>query len=272
MHEMIGWNEGKPCHTMPGDITLAVSTQYHSFPERFEWVAENGFAMAYAPNGNHLGQIREHVLPYLNKGVPVRYHGYFPGFEIGDVDSIKAQEALDLHKRAIDAMGGLGEQVMTVHIGLVPRIELSNEHIKKNLAALVDYADKKDVVISLENLRVGLTSNPEIVVDLAETCGCLITMDVGHAVTCDRVINGELKVPQIIDMFAHLLKEVHFYEYETDTHYAPADMSILGPIVDGLLKTDCTWWTIELNSYSDILNTRRLARQYILNHKIVLAA
>jgi sugar phosphate isomerase/epimerase len=250
-------------------ITMAVSSQYHSFPDRFEWIAENGFAMAYTPNGARLDQVRAHVLPYLSRGVPVRYHGYFPGYEIGNVDSHKAAEALELHMRSVDAMEGLGEQVMTVHIGLVPHIELSYDHVQKNLATLIDYAARKGVVISLENLRFGLTSDPEVVVELAEKCGSSITLDVGHAVTCDRVINGEMTVPQIVEMFAHLLKEVHYYEYETDSHYAPADMSILGPVIDGLLETDCTWWTIELNSYSDILNTRRLTEQYVSGQKFI---
>lgn len=266
------WNPDRQSSGALGDITLAVSTQWHAFPKRFEWIASNGFAMAYTPEARQLQRTREHVTPYLEMGVPLRYHGYFPGFEIGDADRRKAEEALHLHMRAIDAIGGLGEQVMTVHIGLVPKIELSNEHIRKNFSLLVEYAGKKGVSICLENLRTGFASNPEVVVELAEKCGSRITMDVGHAVSCERVASGEVTVVGMVNMFSHLLEEVHFYEYETDNHYAPSDMSILGPIVDVLRETDCTWWTIELDSCADILKTRRLVEEYALGRKFVAAA
>jgi hypothetical protein len=40
-------------------------------------------------------------------------------------------------------------------------------------------------------------------------------------------------------------------------------MSILGPIVDRLLETRCSWWTIELNEYAEALATRRLLLDYL---------
>lgn len=253
-------------------ITLAVSTQWHALPDRFEWIAANGFAMAYALNAMKPHLTKEHITSSMNNGIPVRYHGYFPGFEIGAADKQKAEEALTLHKKAIDAIMGMGEQVMTVHIGLVPHIELNYEYIVRNLCQLVEYADKKGVKICLENLRTGLTSNPETVVELSEKCGALITLDVGHAVSCERVATGDITVIQIIEMFRHVLEEVHFYEYETDTHYAPVDMSILGPVVDALFATGCKWWTIELTSYDDILNTRRLVKEYLMEKMSSIAA
>lgn len=254
------------------DITLAVSTQWHVFPERFEWIAENGFAMAYTPNARQLQHTKQHTAPYLKNNIPIRYHGYFPGFEIGDADRQKAEQALNLHMQAIDAINGRGEQVMTVHIGLDPHIALNYEYIVNNLCRLAQYARQKGITICLENLRTGLTSNPETVVELAEKCGTSITLDVGHAVSCERVAGGEITVIGIVEMFRHLLEEVHFYEYETDTHYAPSDMSILGPIVDALCETNCKWWTIELTSYKDILNTRRLVEEYLEGKMRSLAA
>jgi hypothetical protein len=73
-------------------------------------------------------------------------------------------------------------------------------------------------------------------------------------------------------MFAPLLKEVHFYESETGIHHAPHDMSVLGPIVDQLLLTDCKWWTIELDDFNEILNTRKLVADYLADKKDRLAA
>lgn len=257
---------------MLGNITIAASTQWHTFPDRFDWLAENDFAMAYTPNAKDLELTKEHIEPYLNSGTPIRHHGYFPGFELGNKNPSLARQALSLHKKSVDAMTGLGEQVLTVHAGLVPSIELDHDIVIENLSKLVTYSKKRGVTISLENLRFGATSNPETVLRWSKESGSAITLDVGHAVSCDRVRKGELTVEHIIEMFSHNLKEVHFYEYETDDHYAPKDMSILGSIVDGLLETQCKWWTIELNSYEDILNTRSLINDYLIGKIAKIAA
>jgi len=258
-------------HQNLDDITLAVSSQWHTFPQRVDWIAEQGFAMAHTPDARNLQQTPEHVQPYLDQDIAVRHHGYFPGFELGDSNAEKAQAALALHKQAVDIIAGLGEQVITVHIGLVPTIQLDSGRTEENFCKFVEYARSKGVTIALENLRRGPASAPEYVVDLARKAGSAITLDVGHAVSSDLVEHGESSVPEIIDMFSHSLIEVHFYEYETDNHYAPKDMSILAPIVDELLKTQCSWWTIELDEHKDILFTSNLVQDYLAS-KYRLAA
>lgn len=254
------------------EITLAVSTQYHAFPERFDWIAENGFGMAYTPDPQNLHHTPQHLAAYLKQNVPVRHHGFFPGFEIGDADKEMADLAFDLHKKAIDAMVGSGEQVMTVHMGLVPSIVLNEERLVANLGRLVQYAEKRGVRLSLENLKHGPTSNPHTVLHWAQQSGSAITLDVGHGVSCEMVQNGTITMEQVIAMFADRLLEVHFYEYETTTHHAPEDMSILAPIVDRLVETDCRWWTIELIDFADVLFTRELVTSHLASHQKVRAA
>jgi len=254
------------------DLTLAVSTQWYVFPEKFDWLSQHGFGMEYAPNFEQFHLIKEHLNPYIEKQNPVRHHGYFPGFEFGNTDAQKAEQALQLHMRLVDAVQGCGEPVMTVHVGLPPFIELNHKRVIQNLTRLVEYSRERGVTICLENLRKGPTSNPEIVIDWAEKSGSSITMDIGHAVSCERVTNGDLNVPDIVRMFSHLLEEVHFYESETDKHHAPKNMSVLGPVIDQLLKTNCRWWTIELDAYDEILTTQKLIYDYLADKAQPLAA
>jgi sugar phosphate isomerase/epimerase len=117
--------------------------------------------------------------------------------------------------------------------------------------------------ICLENLRRGPSSDPETVVAWAEASGTMLTLDVGHMLGCDQVESGVLAVPEIVEMFAGRLAEVHIYESETDRHYPPQDMTILGPIIDRLRATQCTWWTIELDDYAEALATRALLLDYL---------
>ena len=119
------------------------------------------------------------------------------------------------------------------------------------------------IIICLENLRHGLTSDPNTVLNWAQVSGSMITLDVGHAVSCERVQSGALSVVDFVEAFADRLHEVHMYERETDRHYPPRDMSILGPIVDRLLETECKWWTIELDDSAEALATRNLLLDYL---------
>ncbi len=257
-----------PPTTKPGNlhpVTLAVSAKWHVFPEKFDWLIQKGFSLEYTPDPNNLTNSSNHLTPYLNEGARVRHHGYFPGYEIGDKRPDRARQAMQLHYQALEAIKGLGEQNITVHVGLTADIKLDHDLVIQNLRSIVRYGQKHGITVSLENLRFGPTSNPEIVLKWTQLTGAKITMDIGHAVSSERVAKKELSVPQIINMFCHDLVEVHFYESETDRHHAPQDMTILGPVVDKLLTTHCSWWTIELDTYEDILRTRDL----LLNHLLL---
>ena len=118
------------------------------------------------------------------------------------------------------------------------------------------------ITICLENLRSGPTSNPETVAEWARESGAMITLDIGHAVSCQRVKEGTLTPLDFVETLADRLHEVHMYEREENRHYPPQDMSVLGPIVDRLLDTQCRWWTIELARYDEALATRRLLLGY----------
>ena len=81
----------------------------------------------------------------------------------------------------------------------------------------------------------------------------------GHAVA--EAPHGGAQAHQV---GADRLVEAHMYERETDRHYPPQDMAVLGPIIDRLLAAPlCTWWTIELNDCDEALATRALLLDYL---------
>jgi sugar phosphate isomerase/epimerase len=177
---------------------------------------------------------------------------------------------MKLHFQVLDAIRNVGEPHMTVHVGLDFGMPLNHDRTVENLSRLVKYGRRHGITISLENLRRGPTSDPEILVAWAEQSGSRITLDVGHAVSCRKVRNKEVSVLQIIDMIGRKLTEVHLYEFETDRHHAPHNMRILGPVVDRLITTGCPWWTIELDATEDILRTRELVyRHFAFNRPLL---
>jgi sugar phosphate isomerase/epimerase len=243
--------------------TIALSAKWHTYPERFRWAAEHGFALEYSPNPDSLDSLARHLDPFLRVGVAVRYHAFFPGYEIGHPEPGAAQEALDLHLRALEAMQARGEQVLTVHIGLHREHPVDPDRAVQNLTTLVERGQTMGITVCLENLRRGPTSNPRTVVAWAEAARAMLTLDAGHMLSCQQVQSGAFAVHEFIDLFAHRLVEVHMYEEERDRHYPPRDMTILGPIVDRLLTTPCTWWTIELDDCAEVLATRALLLHYL---------
>jgi sugar phosphate isomerase/epimerase len=242
--------------------TIALSAHWHTYPHRFEWIAEHGFAVEYSPNPRAFDQLPIHIDPFLEAGVPVRYHGFFPRHEFGHADATTAERAVYVHLSALEAMHGRGEQVITLHIGLNPEVPLDPSRALTNLSRLVQRSRGLGITVCLENLRRGPTSDPETVAEWARESGAMITLDVGHAVSCQRVHDGELTPLDFVEMFADRLWEAHVYERETDRHYPPQDMSLLGPIVDRLMTTHCRWWTIELDDLNEALATRTL----LVNH------
>jgi len=243
-------------------IRLAASVKWFEFPEKFDIMEEKSFSFEYTPDYQHLDLLPVHLKPYIQRGIEVRHHAFFPGLELADVHDEKSERSLALHLKMFDIMAGLGEMVVTVHVGLHPEIELSPQKAIDNLCRLVDYAGKLGITVSLENLRRGMTSNPHTVLDWAKRSGCSITLDLGHVLSSDFTRNGGPDILEVIGMFGSRLEEVHFYEKETDRHYPPKDMAILGPVVDALLETTCTWWTIELGDPHEIGFCRKIIREY----------
>jgi sugar phosphate isomerase/epimerase len=254
---------GHPDQAADRRPVIALSAHWHTYPQRFSWAAAHGFALEYAPDPASLASLAQHVAPFLEAGIPVRYHGFFPDHEFAHADAEAARRGLDLHFSALEAMHGLGEQVITVHVGLHRRNPLDPGRAVDHLARLVERGRQLGITVCLENLRKGPTRDPETVVAWATASGAMITLDVGHAISSPHVQDGELSALDFVTAFAPRLAEVHMYEQETDRHYPPRDMRILGPIVDRLLETGCAWWTIELDDYVEALATRALLVQYL---------
>ncbi|MDH4138695.1 MAG: TIM barrel protein [Anaerolineae bacterium] len=243
--------------------TIALSARWDTYPDRFRWIVEHGFALEYSPNPEAFDLLPKHVDPFLEAGIPVRHHGFFAGYEIGHHDAAIAERAMRVHMVALEAMRGRGEQVITFHVGLRREDQIDPGRAVENLSKLVEHGRGLGIAVCLENLLRGPTSHPENVAAWARASGAMITLDIGHAVSCQRVQCGELTALDFLEMVADRLFEVHMYERETDRHHPPQDMTILGPIVDRLLVTRCTWWTIELDDYAEALATRSLLLNYL---------
>lgn len=244
-------------------ITLAVTAKWPTYPKRLDWILNNGFALEYAPNPEMLESFPNKIDPFLEKGLVVRYHAYLPSYEIGHANQAMAERGLQMHKKMMDQIHGKGEPVLTVHIGLRPADPIDKNRAISNLKALVDYGKPLGLTICLENLRRGLTSDPSNVYDWAEKADSKITLDIGHAISCDHVKSGKLTAYDYINKFADRLHELHLYGYESDRHYPPQSLSEIEGLLDIAKSINCNWWTIELDDYDEIQFTKGLVSGYL---------
>ena len=245
---------------------FAASVKWTHDPQRIQWLYEQGLGVEFSPNPQDVASLKQQLQPCLNYHLPVRLHAFFPGDELGDVSVEGANRARHKHVALLEHAADILETpVVTCHFGLRPEPKVAMAQLEDSLGQLVQRAKALGCVVAIENLRTGLASDPALVARLAEVTDAQITLDVGHALSCDKVGRGEITVREIINLFALRLAEVHYYERETDHHHAPQDMQILGPVVSDLCQhTKVTWWTIELDSTTEIAHTVKITREYLL--------
>ncbi len=236
---------------------LAFSAGHTDCPARLDWARKNSRALEYSPDPARLDLLPEQVLPFTQAGIPVRFHTRYFGCEFGHADRYQARKALEIHQQTLKKIQGLGEPVVTVHTGLGPNLPVKEEHIKDNLSRLVEFASRLGITVCLENLRLGHAGNPCKILEWSLASGAMITLDTGHVFGCDMVRSLEVNPLDILEMFGFRLMEVHIYGSEDDVgHHPIKDIRSMLPLMNHLLQTECTWWTVELEVPGEAETTR----------------
>jgi len=180
------------------------------------------------------------------------------GFHAPIVDLGKANNnALNILKNIIDKISDY--DYLTLHI--TNRKEPNIDVLISNLSKLVDYAKKRNVKICIENLRVGFSSNPNNLIEIADLTDCLITFDIGHVDYENRV--------EYIEIFSDRIYNVHVYELEIPKigHIAPKNLKNLKLTLDKLLDVGCDFWLIELMNIDDIIRTKKMCEEYLKEYR-----
>lgn len=194
----------------------------------------------------------------------VRYHCPLAKFEIAHINPYISKTSVKLLKKCIDVIKAFDAQYLTLHIGGASTIEeLSWDTAVKNLSELVNYGAKKDVVVCVENLRSGWTSDPVLFSKLVELSGAKITFDIGHANSSVYASSGEVTSLDFLKTISDFVANAHIYEAEDPDHIAPDNLSIIGPVLEELVKTPCDWWVVELDDCDSIEKTRSLLQGFL---------
>lgn len=187
-------------------------------------------------------QMRKAFFAKLDENSDLYYTFHLPttDVEIAHKEHQIARGSLEYLKMNIEYLAPWlkGQQVspsLVLHIGSnsIATAELDWERGLENLKELVDYAKERNGEVSLENLKVGWTTDPKTHLAMCEYAGTSITFDTGHAASNPKVLSGELNLVDYAGQLAERIHHVHFYSYEDldqGKHIPPQGWDEIGAI------------------------------------------
>lgn len=200
------------------------------------------------------------------------FHAPVNDAQIAIKDQIYSKVAFDYLKMYIDFLGEVSPANLTIHIGSrdIPLEDLSWDNAMDSLKRLVEHGHSKNVRICVENLAYGWTSNPELLMQIAESTDTYITFDIGHTTGGPWVRENNGTSLEFLDIIASRVLNAHVYEYENDRgeHEVPVDDSKISPVLDRLSDIGCNWWVLELSTYKDTEDTLTVIKKYLESRKI----
>lgn len=198
------------------------------------------------------GLWRERIDSIGNDGLDVYLHSPTVDLNPASINRGIREETLRQLKETVDMAAGIGASYVTTHPGLIhkpiPRIwEMCMELALQVLGEVADYAKSNNVILSIENMpnkpTYLCTSAPELD-RFRQHCGCGVTIDVGHAITC-------LDPASFLKLEGISYLHVNDNMGDKDSHLCPGD----GILDLNLLKMHDRM-IIELNDYGNVIRAR----------------
>jgi sugar phosphate isomerase/epimerase len=196
----------------------------------------------------------------------VSLHAPYTDLELGHRDAEYAAAARRILTEYVDLAADLPAHHVNLHVGshgLAPD-ECAWDTLLRNLTALLDHAARRSVLLTVENLRVGLTSEPDTFARLLRTTGAPACFDLGHAQGSDFVQQGRGSAVDVLRSIPTRIAAAHVYGVEVgDTHHPPRDVADVAPALDALAAAGCDWWVVELHTRETLQQTRRVLDGYL---------
>jgi len=196
----------------------------------------------------------------------VSLHAPYTDLELGHHDPEYAAAARRVLTEYVDVAAELPAHHLNLHVGshgLAPD-ECDWTTLLRNLTALLEYAARRNVLLTVENLRIGLTSDPETFARLLRTTGAPACFDLGHAEGSDFVRQGRGSAVDVLRSIPTRVAAAHVYHVEVgDTHHPPRAVADMAAALDALLAIGCDWWVVELHTRETLEQTRQVLDTYL---------
>jgi sugar phosphate isomerase/epimerase len=194
------------------------------------------------------------------------FHSPFLDQAIGSVDNTIRHNTFNTMKMYIGFLNDFEAEYFVVHAG-VDEDECPRKNVIEDLKSLVEIAQKKALTICVENLRVGISSDPHSLLALAEECGTKICFDLGHASSCPWVRNEKRSPKEFLRIIENKVVAAHIYlKEEGGRHHPITAIEEVKETLDHLRNLyGVKWWTIELPSLEDTIKEKLILDSYMKN-------
>ena len=204
----------------------------------------------YGPE--HLLENKELLEPFYSYDLEYYIHSPNIDLNISSLNEGIRRESVRQIKRTLDLAEKINAKAITVHPGHIGRIEdrirnyaleLATESIKE----LMEYREGMETKLSIENMPNKpkfLGTRTEELENFVKETNCNITIDIGHANTCDNTWEF-LKVSNIA--YYHLSDNNGVKDQHTILGEGNLDLNLLKQVKIGVL---------ELNTYEKVLKSR----------------
>lgn len=187
--------------------------------------------------------------PEALKSFDVLIHGPTVDLNIASINKGIKEESVKQMKDTIDLAENVNANAITIHPGKIGRNDerlrkIALEKAVESIGELVDYAN---LTISVENMPSRfsfLANNVEELEQIQQETGCMITIDTGHANTCE---NPE----EFFDLKNICYFHLNDNNGEKDQHLTLGEGTL---DLNLLKKVDCG--IIELNNFDNILKSK----------------
>lgn len=125
-------------------------------------------------------------------------------------------------------------------------------------SVLVRNCRKKGVILALENLTQGWSSNIDLFTRVLKETGFKAVLDIGHLNSSDGIRSGKLSKLKAAESLLPYLIGAHIYEHEYAGHYPPQDLLSIGDLLHLLIENEVYWWVIEIENPDAFLSTFKL--------------
>jgi len=210
---------------------------------------------------------RAALLAELSSAAPLcSLHAPYTDLEIGHPDPAQARAAVELLKPYLDAAAELPAHHVNLHTGSYAPAphEWSRDSSLRSLEALMEYAARRGVALTLENLRDGPSADPGILAELLRASGIPLNFDLGHAQGSRWVRAGRGSVADVLRSLPAPVRAAHVYWREDrGAHHPPRQVADLAGALDLLGERGCDFWVLELHSLEALERTRRVVEDYL---------
>ncbi len=179
----------------------------------------------------------------------IRYHLPYSFFDIGHARIDVRNFSVLVMKRYLEFIKSLNGKYAVIHVGYYEECELKD--CIDSLKITANFAKRLGITLCIENLLKGITTDVNNLYELLTINNVYLCLDTGHANVVNQYDNNY--IPKLIELIDKVKHSHIYYSEDLSFNHIPFSKETIqnSQILNGLLKSPCEWFTMELNKLEE---------------------